>query len=442
MFGITSATLRARFLAGFVFRWRAVALCAGGCFLLSTSAFPQGSLTPPGAPAPTMKTLDQVEARTIVNAVNTPGDATHQFIITTAGSYYLTGNITGVSGKHGITINSDNVTLDLNGFALLGVSNSLSAILVTDAHRNLRIRNGAIKGWSFGINAPGAMNSQFDHLRVSQNVVGVLCGDGNVLSEVSSEANTGSSAALRTGAGCILTTCFAASNNNSDGIATGAACTITVSTAVANVNGFNTASGCNIIGCTASFNTGIGIFPGNTCTIKDCTAVLNGTGIDATGQSDLLITNCSASQNSGTGILGGDRSQIIGCTANLNGTGVNGSGISGGIRVTVKNCSASDNQKNGIVVLGDSVVLENHASHNGQGVAAAGIDSSGGGGSRIEANHVRDNAGKGILASSSDIIARNSAGGNTINFSPSSGVNFATVQTPSTATNPLANIVN
>jgi hypothetical protein len=31
------------------------------------AAFAQGSLTPPGAPAPTMKTLDQVEARMAVS---------------------------------------------------------------------------------------------------------------------------------------------------------------------------------------------------------------------------------------------------------------------------------------------------------------------------------------------------------------------------------------
>ena len=64
----------------------------------------QGPLTPPGAPTPTMKTLDQIEPRKEVNATNTPGDATNLFIISTGGSYYLGGNITGVSGKHGIQI--------------------------------------------------------------------------------------------------------------------------------------------------------------------------------------------------------------------------------------------------------------------------------------------------------------------------------------------------
>jgi hypothetical protein len=98
------------------------------------TCFAQGSLTPPGTPTPTMKTLDQVEARKIVNATNTPGDATHLFIISTSGSYYLTGNITGVSGKHGIAISADNVTLDLNGFALVGpgsLNGALSAVVVT-----------------------------------------------------------------------------------------------------------------------------------------------------------------------------------------------------------------------------------------------------------------------------------------------------------------------
>ena len=76
----------------------------------------QGPLTPPGAPAPTMKTLDQIEPRIAINATNTPGDASSLFRIAQPGSYYLTGNITGVAGKDGIEIASSNVTIDLMGF--------------------------------------------------------------------------------------------------------------------------------------------------------------------------------------------------------------------------------------------------------------------------------------------------------------------------------------
>src|SRR4051794_30032159 len=93
-------------------------------FSFPFSAFPQGSLTPPAAPTPTMKTLDQLEARMPVDTTHTPGNATTLFILTQPGSYYLTSNLTGVSGQHGITINADNVTLDLNGFVLVGPGNS------------------------------------------------------------------------------------------------------------------------------------------------------------------------------------------------------------------------------------------------------------------------------------------------------------------------------
>ena len=57
-----------------------------------------------------------------VNSVNTPGDATAEFVISQPGSYCLANNIVGESGKSGIRIDADSVTLDLGGFAMLGVS--------------------------------------------------------------------------------------------------------------------------------------------------------------------------------------------------------------------------------------------------------------------------------------------------------------------------------
>ena len=81
--------------------------------VFSFSAFAQGSLTPPGAPAPTMKTLQQVEPRTPISAL--------PFTISNSGSYYLTANLTGAAGSDGITILASDVTLDLNGFTMTGV---------------------------------------------------------------------------------------------------------------------------------------------------------------------------------------------------------------------------------------------------------------------------------------------------------------------------------
>jgi hypothetical protein len=72
----------------------------------------QGPLTPPpGAPAPTMKTLEQIEPRTPISAL--------PFTISSPGSYYVSGDLVVVANQHGISIDASNVTLDLGGFELV-----------------------------------------------------------------------------------------------------------------------------------------------------------------------------------------------------------------------------------------------------------------------------------------------------------------------------------
>ena len=66
--------------------------------------------------------------------------------ITESGSYVVVENLTGSSGSHGITIQADDVTIDLNGFSLTGVTGALDGIhadLGTGPWRNLTVRNGA-----------------------------------------------------------------------------------------------------------------------------------------------------------------------------------------------------------------------------------------------------------------------------------------------------------
>src|SRR5580704_7915636 len=76
------------------------------------TAFGQGSLTPPGAPAPSMKSLDQIQPRTPISS---------PVAITQPGSYYLTTNIV---GAFSLTILTSDVTLDLNGFTITITNNS------------------------------------------------------------------------------------------------------------------------------------------------------------------------------------------------------------------------------------------------------------------------------------------------------------------------------
>src|SRR4029079_13757973 len=105
---------------------------------------------PPGPVASTMKTLSEVEPRIAVNSINTPGDAASLFKITQPGSYYLTGNITGEVGKHGVEITASGVTLDLNGFDLVGVASmgNFDGVSTTVNNlANIAVINGSVRNW-------------------------------------------------------------------------------------------------------------------------------------------------------------------------------------------------------------------------------------------------------------------------------------------------------
>src|SRR5882757_9770403 len=110
---------------------------------------PQGPLTPPGAPTPSMKSLDQIDAHIDVAAGEKRipiAGGTGPFVISSPGSYFLTGDLTGSSGAHVIEIITDRVTLDLNGYSLIGVSGSRAGVAVTGVHSAIKIRGGTIVG--------------------------------------------------------------------------------------------------------------------------------------------------------------------------------------------------------------------------------------------------------------------------------------------------------
>ncbi len=145
--------------------WLVLSLFFAINFRISTASA-QGSLTPPDAPAPTMKSLDQIEPRIPISTI--------PFIINQPGSYYLTTNL--VTSGAGISIRADNVTLDLNGFTIsstspapAGTAISLanaSGITILDGH----IQSGVTNDGSGDYSGTGFANGILLNEKGSENL--------------------------------------------------------------------------------------------------------------------------------------------------------------------------------------------------------------------------------------------------------------------------------
>ena len=227
-----------------------------------STVFAQGSLRPPGAPAPTMKTLAHIEPRTPISSALT---------ITNAGSYYLTTNISVASGN-AITISTNDVTLDLNGFAVTAGTGG-KGIVVPGTQRNISIRQGVVRNCpSDGISAGTVNGGLFSDLVLANNGGGGLAAGPNSVVQNCSALTNGTG--IGVGEGSMVIHCTARGNNS--GIGAGQYCMVTA--------------------CVASYNGGDGIAVGLGSTVSDCLAANNaGDGVQATD--DCRVTGCHCTSN-------------------------------------------------------------------------------------------------------------------------------------------------
>jgi parallel beta-helix repeat protein len=339
-----------------------------------STASAQGSLTPSGPPAPTMKTLDQVEPRTLISSL--------PYVISNPGSYALATNLTGVAAAGGITITADDVVLDLNGFSLIGVPGSLDGILLAGDRRNVVVRNGVVRDWGVdGIVGTSAQGTHYLNLLLAHNGRGGL------------------SASFAT----VVKNCSAVTNGQW---------------------GFSVNTGSSVSDCTARANGSDGFSISNDgSTIRGCASSGNG-GSGFFGSGNNLFIVCAAGRNKAHGFNGGGNFYRE-CGASFNGT----NGFAGSIGVVVENCRAANNTGDGILVSGSSRVRDNDCYSNGFNGDGAGIHTTAGG-NRIEGNSVGSND-RGIqVDSTQNIIFGNTAKANTINYVVAASNQVGTIVSP------------
>ena len=145
----------------------------------------QGGLIPSGAPAPTMKTLDQVEARTLIPSAG--------YVINRPGSYYLVTNLNASGTTAGISVNASDVTLDLNGFTVSGAAAFGNGVFLAIGVQNVLIENGTIRDCSeSGIVAGKTLGCTFRNLRVlNHSNAGISGGYNTVIKNCTVRDNGG-----------------------------------------------------------------------------------------------------------------------------------------------------------------------------------------------------------------------------------------------------------
>jgi len=351
---------------------------------------------------------------------------TFPIVIDTPGSYVLTSNLQVATIFSCIQITTDNVTLDLNGFALIGPETGTGGYgIFVDNSNNITIMNGTVRDFrNSGIYILSGTKIQLKDLKCTNNgQYGINVRYATVVNCVAEDNGTdGINARYSTVRDCT-------SNNNTDDGIDVANSTVLNCQAFSNDNRgiysrFSTITNCSVTG-----NVSHGIEATNSV-VNNCTS--NGHtntysfkyGIQLT---DSLSTNCTANGNDWGFHL--DNSTVTNCTAinnvsqgihstNSTVTSCSSDGNYVGIVAwisTITNCNVHNSGFTGIVVYGLSRIEGNNVRTNGQLIEDGyGIDLS---------NWVGDGDNYVIKNSASDNYSGNFHDGSTNNYMPLTGDN-------------------
>lgn len=274
------------------------------CLLVLGGVMLAGPLDPPAGPVVETDTaLRSTDPRVPVGPETTPGDADSVFRIVEPGSYFLAGNITSAASRYAVEISSSNVTLDLNGFEIVGVPGSFDGVRVTTPGvTGVAVENGVIRDHGFrGINfaASNAAGAVFRDLRVSGNGSdGMLTGNRALVVDCSALSNNGDG--IRAGEGTLVRDSVASFNQN-DGIQANNDCRVVGCVTKSNVlTGINTIDSVSVEGSIANENGQHGISVGRNCVVRGNLCDGNDeNGIDVRGSLARVIGNHSTNNDVG-----------------------------------------------------------------------------------------------------------------------------------------------